>query len=156
MSVSAEGKFVATNLLSSFPDKVHASIELAQLMMTPTRVREDLHTIETHQDMWTSRREKLLAEFNSDTCIVCAYYAVAKGDLDLICDRLHNAWKIVVFPFMMLSPCCEMAEFAVVAIIRKPHLGTDEYDLAIVNNHTAVICDILVHDWPRNRVMGTP
>ena len=57
----------------------------------------------------------------------------------------------MILPFVMLGPRSEVAKFAVVAIIREPHFGTDEDDLAIVDDDTTIIGDVLVHHWPAER-----
>lgn len=48
----------------------------------------------------------------------------------------------------MLHPWREVSHLAVITIIRKPHLGTNEQDLLVVNDHPAVVDHVLVYDWP--------
>lgn len=46
----------------------------------------------------------------------------------------------------MLCPRCEEAQFAVVAIVCEPHLGSDKEDLPVENDDPAIVDDILVID----------
>jgi hypothetical protein len=66
----------------------------------------------------------------------------------LVGDSLYHPWKEMVFPLAMLFPRREMTELAVVAIIGQPHLGSNEENLAIMDNDTAIVPDILVDDRP--------
>ena len=70
----------------------------------------------------------------------------------LVSDRLNQPRKKMVFPLAMLFPRGEMTELAVVAIIGQPHLGSNEDDLAIMNNDTAIVPDILVDNRPRRYI----
>lgn len=55
----------------------------------------------------------------------------------------------MVFHLSMFCPGREPTQFAVVAIICHPHLGSDEKDFAIVYDYATVIDDVLVSDWPK-------
>ena len=73
----------------------------------------------------------------------------------LVSDCLNQPGKKMVFPLAMLFPRSEMAELAVVAVVGQPHLGSNEDNLAIVNNDTAVVPDILVDDRPGRNISRT-
>lgn len=45
-------------------------------------------------------------------------------------------------------PRSEPPQFAVITIIRHPHLGSDEQDLAIKDDQSTVVKDVLVDHWP--------
>ena len=66
----------------------------------------------------------------------------------LASNGLHDAGQVVVLPLARLHPRCEVTQLAIVAIIRKPHLWANEEDLAIVDDHAAVVYHILVHHRP--------
>lgn len=48
----------------------------------------------------------------------------------------------------MLHPRSEPSEFAVVAVVRHPHLWANEQNLAVVDDDPAVVDHILVCDGP--------
>jgi len=48
----------------------------------------------------------------------------------------------------MFHPRSKIAQLSIVSVIRKPHLRSNEKDLAVVNNHSAIVDDILVNDGP--------
>ena len=48
----------------------------------------------------------------------------------------------------MLHPWREVSKFSIVSVVSKPHLGSDEGNLSIIDNHATVVDDILVYDWP--------
>ena len=52
------------------------------------------------------------------------------------------------FGFSRSSPRRKPPQFAIIAIVSHPHLGSDEQDLAIVDDKTAVVKDVFVHHWP--------
>jgi len=54
----------------------------------------------------------------------------------------------MVFPLSMPGPGSEVAELAVVPVIRQPHLRSDEENFLVVNDHTAVVVYVLVVYWP--------
>ncbi len=66
----------------------------------------------------------------------------------LVSDSLYQPWKEMVFPLAMLFPRRKVTELAVVTIIGQPHLGSNEENLAIMDNDTAIVPDILVDDRP--------
>jgi hypothetical protein len=73
----------------------------------------------------------------------------------LVSDRLNQPRKKMVFPLAMFFPRGEMTELAVVAVIGQPHLGSNEDNLAIMNNDTAVVPDILVDNGPGRNISRT-
>ena len=66
----------------------------------------------------------------------------------LIRDRLDDSGQKVVLPLTMLHPWREVPHFAIITVVRKPHFGTDQQDLFVVNDHPAVVNHVLVYDWP--------
>jgi hypothetical protein len=67
---------------------------------------------------------------------------------NLLRDGLNNPWEEMIFPLSMLHPGSKVPHLAVVAIVGEPHLGTNEQDLPIVYNDTAVVNHVLVHHGP--------
>ena len=55
----------------------------------------------------------------------------------------------MIFPLPRLGPRRKVPEFAIVAIVSEPQLGTYEKYLFIVDNDTTIIGDILVNDRPK-------
>jgi len=66
----------------------------------------------------------------------------------LVCDGLHNAGQVMVLPLARLHPRREVAQLAIVPVVREPHLWADEQYLAIVHDHAAVVYHVLVHHRP--------
>ena len=66
----------------------------------------------------------------------------------LASDGLHDAGQVVVLPLARLHPRCEVPQLAIVAVIREPHLWANEQDLAVVDDHAAVVYHVLVHHRP--------
>ena len=56
----------------------------------------------------------------------------------------------MILDLSMLLPWSEIAHFPVVSIISKPHLGSYQKNFVIMNNNTAVVYDVLVHDRPKS------
>lgn len=117
-------------------------------MVAPTRVCENLDTVEAHEDMRARRREQLLAQLNSDTRIHRAHDAVPKRHFDLSSDGLHDPGQVMILPFAGFHPRREIAQFTIIPIVREPHLGAYEQYLAIMGDHATVIYHVLVHYWP--------
>ena len=59
----------------------------------------------------------------------------------------------MILDLAMLHPRREPAEFPVVAVVRHPHLRTDEKDLVVVNNDTTIINNIFVGNWPESSMI---
>ena len=60
----------------------------------------------------------------------------------------------MILDLAMLHPRREPAEFPVVAVVRHPHLRTDEKNLTIVDDYTAVVDHIFVHYRPTNGIFS--
>ena len=54
----------------------------------------------------------------------------------------------MILDLAVLHPWCKIPHFPVVPVVRQPHLGADMQDLVVVDDHSTIIDDILVHDWP--------
>ena len=54
----------------------------------------------------------------------------------------------MIFPLLMFRPGGEESKFAIITVIRQPHLGADKEYLLVVNNDTAVVNYVLVHHGP--------
>jgi hypothetical protein len=54
----------------------------------------------------------------------------------------------MLLPFAGFHPRREIAQFAVIPIVREPHLGAYEQYLAVMDDHATVIYHVLVHYWP--------
>jgi len=54
----------------------------------------------------------------------------------------------MVLPLSMSGPWNEVTKLPIVSVICEPHLWADEQDLPVMDDHTAVVNDILVYDWP--------
>jgi len=66
----------------------------------------------------------------------------------LLSDGLDYPWEEVVLPLVVLHPRCEVSHLTVVSIISKPHLGTNEENLLVVDNDATVVYHVLVYDRP--------
>lgn len=66
----------------------------------------------------------------------------------LFSNCLNDSRKIVVLPLARFHPRCKVPQFSIIPIIRQPHLGPNEKNLAIMNNDAAIVDDILVDDRP--------
>lgn len=66
----------------------------------------------------------------------------------------HNARQPKLLRLLLLDPRREPPQFAVVAIVREPHLGPNEEDRAVVEDDPAVVGDILVDDGPACAVVS--
>lgn len=71
----------------------------------------------------------------------------------LISDGLDYPREEVVFPLVVLHPRREVSHLTVVSIISKPHLGTNEENLLVVDNDATVVYHILMCDRPWDRMM---
>jgi hypothetical protein len=94
------------------------------------------------------RCEQLLAQLDSDARIHRAYDAVSKRHFDLSGDGLHDTGQVMILPFARFHPRREIAQFAIIPIVREPHLGAYEQYLAVMDDHATVIYHVLVHYWP--------
>lgn len=54
----------------------------------------------------------------------------------------------MILPFAGFHPRREIAQFAIIPIVREPHLGAYEQYLAVMDDHAAVKYHVLVHYWP--------
>lgn len=98
---------------------------------------------------WLPRRcKQLLTQLDSDARIHSAHDAVSKRYFDLSSDGLHDTGQVMVLPFAAFHPRREIAQFAIIPVVREPHLGTYEQYLTVVNDHAAVVYHVLVHYWP--------
>ena len=57
----------------------------------------------------------------------------------------------MIFDLFVFLPASEPTHFAVIAIISKPHLRTNQEYSVIVDDDTAVVQDILMYNWPSYR-----
>lgn len=57
----------------------------------------------------------------------------------------------MVFPLSVPCPRSKVTEFAVIPVIGQPHLGTDEENLLVINDDSAVVVHVLMDHWPVNR-----
>ena len=94
--------------------------------------------------------EKLFACLCTNTGIPCADYTISEWYLVLPSDIANDAFQVVVFDLSYSLPGGEKPHFSVVSIIRKPHLGSDEEDLLVVEHHTAIVPYISVSHWHAN------
>src|SRR5690348_6437655 len=51
-------------------------------------------------------------------------------------------------PFPMFVPWGKISQFTIISIVCEPHFGSDEQDFTRVNNHTAVVQNILMNCRP--------
>ena len=59
----------------------------------------------------------------------------------------------MVVRLAVLLPRREISQLAIVAVVRQPHLRTDEKDLVVVNNDTTIINNIFVGNWPESSMI---
>ena len=113
-------------------------------------VGEDLDTVQTHVNVWSTRREQLLTELDTNASVKRRHDYVSNWNNRLLRDRLNDAWQEEVLSLAVFQPWREMSKFAVVAIVSHPHFGTDEDDFAIADDDSAVVGDIFVPHWHTN------
>lgn len=88
----------------------------------------------------------------------------------LSCDFTDDAWQRVIFRLPLFRPRCKVPQLplhglasrhasshdlrstCVVAIIRQPHLGSDEENLAIVDDDSTIVRNILVRNRPTHQL----
>lgn len=135
--------------------------------MAPTRIRNDLHAVQAHMCVRTSfhqsappalestvlsqcntpvRGEKLLARFRSYTSIPRTYHSIAEGNLLLTGNVTNNLFQIVLLDMSRTLPGGEIPHLSVVSIVRQPYLRSNEEELAIMDEHAAVIAHVTVSD----------
>ena len=56
----------------------------------------------------------------------------------------------MLFPLAMLRPGRKIPQLAIVTVISKPHLRTNEQNLPIVDDDSAIVYHILVYHRPNN------
>lgn len=66
----------------------------------------------------------------------------------LLCHSLNYPWEVMILVLPMLLPWRKISQLSIISIIGEPHLGSDEQNLLIVDDHTAVIDNIFVDDRP--------
>jgi hypothetical protein len=107
--------------------------------------------------------EELFAEFNTYASVNGADDRVSEWYLRLTEEQnkkgrnLHSTWwanlsgdslddprKIMVFPLSMPCPGSKVTEFAVIPVVSQPHLRTNEENLFVVNDDSAVVVHVLV------------
>ena len=60
----------------------------------------------------------------------------------------QNSGEVVILNLSVLHPWREPAEFAIVSIVGHPHLRANEKDFGVVDYNSAIVDDVLVHNWP--------
>lgn len=70
-------------------------------------------------------------------------------------DGMDNPGEIVVFDLAVLHPRRKPPQLTVVAVVRHPHLRANEEYLAIMDNNTAVVDDVLVYHRPNEILINT-
>jgi len=55
---------------------------------------------------------------------------------------------MMIFPLAMFHPRSEITQFSIVSIVGKPHLRSNEKDLAVVDNHSTIVDYVLVNNGP--------
>jgi hypothetical protein len=66
-------------------------------------------------------------------------------------NSLDDPRKIMVLPLSVPGPRSEVAELAVITIVRQPHLRPDKEDFLVVNDDSAVVVYVLVDYRPATR-----
>lgn len=61
---------------------------------------------------------------------------------------MNDSGEIMVFHLPMLHPWREPAKLPIVSVVRHPHFRSNEQDLPVVNDDTAVVDHVLVGDRP--------
>lgn len=61
---------------------------------------------------------------------------------------MNDSREIVILDLPMLHPWSEVPHLSVVAVVREPHLRADVEDLPAVDDDSAVVDHILMHDRP--------
>ncbi len=54
----------------------------------------------------------------------------------------------MVFPLSMLRPRREKTQLTIITVVGKPHLRADEQNFLVVDNNSAIVDDVLVHNGP--------
>ena len=63
-------------------------------------------------------------------------------------NSFDDTRHIMVLNLTVLHPKRETTKLAVISVIRHQHLRADQQNLAAMNNNTAIVDHILVHDRP--------
>ena len=63
-------------------------------------------------------------------------------------NSLDYPRKIMVFPLSMPGPGSKVAEFAVIPVVRQPHLGPNQENFLVVNDDSAIVVYVLVDYRP--------
>ena len=71
-----------------------------------------------------------------------------KDMLYLFGDCLDNPREIMIFPLSMFCPRSEVTQFTIISIIGQPHFGANKENLLVMDDYSAVIYDVLMHDGP--------
>jgi hypothetical protein len=100
------------------------------------------------------RGEKLLAHLDSNARILRGDDRMTDGDRNLTRHIGDDLGEVELLGLLVLHPGREPAELAVVAVVRKPHLGADEEDLLVEDDDAAIVDDVLVHDGPIEEEKG--
>ena len=62
--------------------------------------------------------------------------------------------EVVVFYLPVLRPWREVPQLSIISIVSHPHLRSDVKDLVVVDDHTTVVDDVLVYNWPVKEVIS--
>lgn len=68
--------------------------------------------------------------------------------LYLFGDCLDDPREIMIFPLPMFCPRCEITQFTIISIIGEPHFGANKENLLVMDDYSAIIDDVLMHDGP--------
>lgn len=118
-------------------------------MMTATRIRKNLNSIQAHCNVRTIRSKQLLTSLGTDTSIRSAYHRIAERHCCLAGDLSDHPWEVIIFDIAGALPGSKVPQLAVVSIVGAPNLGTDEEDFLVKNDDAAVVADIFVRYGPK-------
>lgn len=99
------------------------------------------------------RREgckELLARLHANARVRSRKYHVSNWDLSSALDLLNELRQVVLFVMLWPVPRNKVPHLPVVAVVGEIKLRSDEQDLAIEDDNTAVVSVVAVHDGHAN------
>mmetsp|Transcript_31203 Transcript_31203/g.82716 ORF Transcript_31203/g.82716 Transcript_31203/m.82716 type:complete len:238 (-) Transcript_31203:277-990(-) len=141
----------AARLGGGAPDEVDPLVELAELVVAPGPVGDDLDAVQGQRDVRSLRGEELLARLEGYHRVQGRDGKDAHRDLHLARDLLDPGGQEVLLDLAearlrgVYVPRREVPHLAVVPVVRQVELGPDADHLVVEHDDAAVVRDVPVH-----------
>jgi hypothetical protein len=147
IAASLVGIHVDTSGLGSgFGDEVDAGVEFTKLVVTATRVEDDLNTSKTVHRVWRHGRPELLASLTGERAVQCLESDLANAAALLFAWQfLDDGGESIVF-HPSSRPGCEVPHLSEVAIIAHVQLRPDGKHLTVEGDKPGVVTTSTVSD----------